>query len=360
MKKDKKVIVHVVQHLCPGGIEVLALNMHKHSNEQTFIVSLEGTKKNAIRKWPALEAHKDNIIFLNKKSGRSLKAILALCVFLRRLKADVVHTHHIGPLLYGGVAAKLTSIKVLVHTEHDAWHLKERKSYRLQKRLLTFLKPRIIADAHHVASELRSFFPELRPVVIHNGIDTKVFKPFSKALARQCLGLPKQGKIIGCAARLERVKGHDVLISAFAQITDKDIYLVLAGSGSLRTKLEAQAKSLGLERRVIFLGHVDNMSMFYNAIDVFCLASYQEGFPLSPLEAQACGLPCVLTNVGGCGETINQNSGVLVEPGNIQELFDGLRQSLKIKNKKAIRKFITQHADISIMSRKYCEVYVEC
>ncbi|MBL4588522.1 MAG: glycosyltransferase, partial [Alphaproteobacteria bacterium] len=115
MKKDRKVIVHVVQHLCPGGIEVLALNMHKHSKAQTFIVSLEGTKKKAIREWPALEVYKDNILFMNKKSGISLKTILKLCVLLRRLKADVVHTHHIGPLLYGGVAAKLTSIKILVH-----------------------------------------------------------------------------------------------------------------------------------------------------------------------------------------------------------------------------------------------------
>jgi glycosyltransferase involved in cell wall biosynthesis len=357
MRKHTKIVVHIVQHLIPGGIEVLALNMLKEAQENTFIISLEGCKTQSLSNWPDLTPYKNRIFFMDKGAGVSLKTLIKLSLTLKRLNADIVHTHHIGPLFYGGASAKILS-KSVVHTEHDAWHLNNQRSYQLQKKLLYLLKPKVVADAVHVGTEFKRLFPDIDPTIIHNGIDTEKFKPFSKTRARQYLSLPKTAKLIGCAARLENVKGHNILISAFAQLQDKDTYLILAGSGSLKIKLQHHAKILGVEKRVIFLGHVSNMNMFYNAIDVFCLASYQEGFPLSPLEAQACGLPCVLTDVGGCRETVSEKSGVLVEAGNVHSLAKGLVEALKPQDTKAIREFIEKHADITIMNHKYQEVYV--
>ena len=359
LKKSKK-IIHVVQHLRPGGIEVLALNMLKQSKGNVFIVSLEGTEESAISDWEALVPYIDHITFLNKKPGVSVRTILQLCRIYRQRQADVVHTHHIGPLLYGGLSAKLSRIKTIVHTEHDAWHLRKKKSRKLQNILLKMVSPKIIADAHHVSSELKKFFPSVSPEIIHNGIDTKIFKPFSKERSRQYLGLPTEKQIIGCAARLEEVKGHNVLLAAFSKIQDKDMYLALAGEGSLKKRLQEQACALGVEDRVIFLGHVNDMNMFYNAIDVFCLASYQEGFPLSPLEAQACGVPCVLSNVGGCGETIHEHTGILVEAGNVTALAHNLKNAFLLRNAVKIRGTIKKISDLSIMNKKYNEVYTSC
>lgn len=74
--------------------------------------------------------------------------------------------------------------------------------------------------------------------------------------------------------------------------------------GTQRSSLEALTKKLNLEERVFFLGFTDDMVSFYQALDLYCLPSRNEGFPLSTLEAQSCNVRCVATDVGGVKEAI--------------------------------------------------------
>ncbi|MBZ4288949.1 hypothetical protein LAN16_24115, partial [Mycobacterium tuberculosis] len=71
---------------------------------------------------------------------------------------DVVHTHHIGPLLYAGYAARLTGVQTRIHTEHDAWHLQDDKRRHLQALALKAVQPTLVADATRVYNQLRSAF----------------------------------------------------------------------------------------------------------------------------------------------------------------------------------------------------------
>ncbi|WP_271274192.1 glycosyltransferase [Aliamphritea hakodatensis] len=356
----RQVIIQLVQHLRPGGIETMALDLLSHISTldthcETHIVSLEGTAEQALAAWPRLKPYSQKLHFLNKPAGLRPDAVIALSGLLKQLQATAIHTHHIGPLLYGGMAAKLAGLKVHVHTEHDAWHLNARANRRLQRMLIGLLKPTLVADCEAVASVLTRYFPRSQPQVILNGIDTRKFTPVhpdEQCLKKAKFNLPQYGTLIGCAARLETVKGHQFLLEAFSRLHPRFI-LALAGDGSLREELQASAERLGISNRVYFLGALDDMTSFYQAIDIFCLPSLNEGLPLSPLEAQASGVPVVITDVGGCSSIVCKNSGVLVPPGDAAALESGILSCQHRSSQFTPRKFVLANANLENTARAY-------
>ena len=90
-------ILHVVQHLRPGGLEVMALELARRQQLRTptLVVSLEGTAEEAISAWPRLAAQRDQLVFLDKKPGLSPALVGQLHALFRRLRPAAVHTHHI-------------------------------------------------------------------------------------------------------------------------------------------------------------------------------------------------------------------------------------------------------------------------
>ncbi|KGJ86559.1 glycosyltransferase [Colwellia psychrerythraea] len=350
----KPVIVHVVQHLKPGGIESFALEFQRAAQPffDVHIISLE--KQNVKCYWNNIDGFKAFIHMLDKKPGWQANIFTQLKQFFIKVKPMYVHTHHIGPLIYGGIGARLANVPHIIHTEHDAWHLADFKPRLLQKLIVTLVRPIYVADANFVAEQVNRLMPSLNPVVITNGIDTNKFKPSTvnkQQLLKQA-GLPTELKFIGCAARLESVKAHDVLINAMHNLPS-NIGLLLAGTGSLKAQIAQQIIDLHLEKRVFFLGHVEDMTTFYPLIDVFCLSSNNEGLPLSPMEAQACGVPVVLTDVGGCKEAVCSKTGLVVQPNNPALLSQALLSSLNQKNTLSPRVFIENKRSIDKMISQY-------
>ncbi|MBJ7538255.1 glycosyltransferase [Marinomonas transparens] len=326
-------IIEVVQHLAPGGIETLVLELQKvyQSLDKVIIISLENNQQQALTDWQRLEDVQCELIFLNKQPGLKYGIVKQLIALFKQHKPDAVHTHHIGPLLYAGLAAKHLKLQSVIHTEHDVWHLQSsRKRHLLQYALLNYIKPKLVADAEYVGKALSKLFPKHRNHVISNGIDIDAFYPSSLVTARKKMGLPTDVKIIGCAARLVPGKGHLALLTSLTKLPSS-VHLALAGDGPLKAALMKQCKKLKVEQQVHFLGSLDNMAAFYRCLDVFCLASEAEGLPLSPLEAQACNVPVVVTDVGGCREAVCPHTGLLVRPKDQEALTNGLKTVLSRK-----------------------------
>jgi glycosyltransferase involved in cell wall biosynthesis len=127
-------------------------------------------------------------------------------------------------------------------------------------------------------------------------------------------------------ARLTAQKGVAVLLAALADLPD-DVTLTIVGDGERRSFLEAEARRLKVADRVRFAGAVghDEIRDFYAAADVFCLASLDEGIPVSLMEAMASGLPVVATRVGGIAELIDNGvNGLVVPAGRADLLADAL------------------------------------
>ena len=322
-------IVHIVQHLVPGGLEVMVLELARAQSHhhKVLVISLEGDEARAKAAWPHLARETTPLMFLGKRPGLDLGLPLRLARVLRNVGAIGIHTHHIGPLLYSGLAARLHRNLRRIHTEHDAWHLKNRKRRILARFATEFANPILVADAPHVADAVVEAFGEAhRPLVILNGVDTDRFAPGDGVAARRALGLPERGSIIGIAARLEKVKGVDIALEALSLLPD--VKLAIAGSGSERENLRQITEKLHISDRVIWLGHVDDTALLYQAVDAVCLPSRAEGLPLALLEAQSCGRVVVASRVGGVPAAIDPHSGVLVPSEDPAALADGIRSAL--------------------------------
>jgi glycosyltransferase involved in cell wall biosynthesis len=167
--------------------------------------------------------------------------------------------------------------------------------------------------------------PAAKARVVLHGVDTQLFRPADRAVARRSVDLPVDAFVVGTVGRLEAQKSHDVLIRAAAGIVEggraPDLHLVIAGEGSKRQSLELLASELGMQDRVHFLGHLEPSWSLYPAFDIFALASAWEGLPLSLLEAMSCGIPVIATDVGGVRDAVTDRSnGFLVPTQSVDEL----------------------------------------
>ena len=351
-------ILQVVQHLRPGGIETMVLELLGQSgpDRDVEIASLEGDTSGLIADWPRLARAGRRIHGLGKRPGLRPQTVLKLAGLMRRLGTQIVHTHHIGPLIYGGLAGRLAGVRRIVHTEHDAWHLAAPRRRRIEALALSLARPVLVADAGFVQRALAQAFPGRPAGLILNGIDTEHFVPGDRNAARQALGLPQGQPIIGCAARLEAVKGVDLLLAAFAKLSPP-VHLAIAGDGAEARNLRAQAEESGIADRVHFLGRLDAMPLFYQALDVFCLASRAEGLPLSLLEAQASGVRVVAFDVGGSAEALCRHTGILVPSGDVGALALALARAIEAPLSGEPRRFVLAERNIADMARAYGRLY---
>jgi glycosyltransferase involved in cell wall biosynthesis len=167
--------------------------------------------------------------------------------------------------------------------------------------------------------------------VVANGVDPQKFKPKPRLDMRQKLGLPQDGPIVLSVGRLDENKGCQILINAIARLQSPKVTLLIIGEGPRRVEMETQIRELGLKRSVRLVGTIphDELGAWYNAADVFCLASLREGCPNVVLEAMACGRPVVATHVGGIPElVVSPTLGTLVK--RTPEAFaSALREALR-------------------------------
>jgi glycosyltransferase involved in cell wall biosynthesis len=163
----------------------------------------------------------------------------------------------------------------------------------------------VVGVSEATASDAREYgvMPS-RIHLIRNGIDTLRFTPSeARVPARDSLGVPKDGTLIGVVGRFSEEKGHTVLLDAVARL-DTSWRLALIGDGPLEMDLRAKGSALGISDRTHYVGRRDDMKCVYPALDVLALPSHREGLPLAVLEAGACGLPVAATDVGDVGRVV--------------------------------------------------------
>jgi glycosyltransferase involved in cell wall biosynthesis len=177
--------------------------------------------------------------------------------------------------------------------------------------------------------------------LIHDGIDTKVFKKEEDTNYRQKLGISNDALIITFVGRLIYAKGVQDLISAFSTIKDTalELKLLIVGDGPYRAKLEKLARQTDCAGNIIFLGqrNQDEVIDMLSATNIFVNPSYSEGLPTSVMEAASIGLPIIATDVGGTREIITTDeAGILVKAGNVAQMskeLTGLCTSAELREK---------------------------
>lgn len=203
-----------------------------------------------------------------------------------------------------------------------------------------------------VAENLRSFAieegvaPE-RITTIPNGIDTSIFHPRNSAEMRRRHGLPSDRQLILSAGELIEAKGHHLVIQALKSLVDRgrNVELLIVGSTArggprFEQRLHQCVSELGLGNNVRFIGWTERngLAELLSAADVFCLASFTEGWPNVVNEALACGVPVVASSVGGVKAMLaSQEYGFTVPPRDTDALTAALERALnKDWNRSAI------------------------
>lgn len=346
--------VHIVQRMAPGGLEALALQLVLHLPQRHVLVSLEGDAAELTSNWGVLKGVGDRFFALHKKDGLDPLLVVRLSRLMKDLGASCVVTHHIGPLLYAGLAARLAGVAKVVHVEHDAWHYKSIRRRLLARALGLLVRPHVIAVSQAVCEPLASVFPGRSIDVIANGVDVARYHAL-RSVARERLGLAQDRVVVGSVGRLERVKGHDVLVRA-AAACPAGVLFVIIGDGSERRSLEALAHECGVADRVRFVGHVDDPAGLYAAFDVFCLPSRAEGLPLALLEAQAADVRIVASNVGDVARGSCPLSGRLVAPDDAASLALAICDSLADTRAISPRAFIEKNFSWSETLQGYARI----
>jgi glycosyltransferase involved in cell wall biosynthesis len=243
---------------------------------------------------------------------------------IRQHKADIVHCHGYKADLYGYAATRGYGWP-LIATCHN-W-TRESRAVRLYEWIDRFALRRfhhVLAVSDNVRDRLeRSGMPAHRVTVIGNGLDLQRLKTAAPTLRSE---LPAGSRIIGSVGRLVPPKGFDVLLRAMPAVLRRvpDAFLVIAGEGPDRQRLEGLIQELSLEDHARLLGTREDIPGVYRSLDLFVLPSFNEGMPMVVMEAMAAGLPVVATAVGAVPALISQSGAGLVEPGDCAGLTEAI------------------------------------
>jgi glycosyltransferase involved in cell wall biosynthesis len=198
-------------------------------------------------------------------------------------------------------------------------------------RVPPYLSEKVICVSNAVRDSLvRDYrFPPNKTVTIHNGVSVTDYSPSQSggSAIRSKLGIGSEEFVLVCAARLSHEKGIDILLDAMSMLLEENIRCkcIIVGEGYMEETLLDQMRKLGLTKNVFMEGFHEDVRPYFHAADAFILTSYKEGLPFAVLEAMACGLPCIVTNVGGNAEAIANNvNGLVVNAGSAKEVAEAV------------------------------------
>lgn len=264
-----------------------------------------------------------------------------LVQMMRKERPTIVHTHNPKPGWFGGIAARLGQVPVVVNTVHglyatarDPW-LRRAAVYSLERVASVFSDVELIQNPEDVTAMRRLRIPAAKLHLLGNGIDLERFRPIDpavRAAERAKLELDDGQVAIGAVSRLVWEKGLRELFAAAVELRESvpEAQILVTGpfdSSKADGLTPRQVARIAEETGVRFLGEQRDVEAIYAALDIYVLASHREGFPRSAMEAAASGLPTVATNIRGCRQVVDHDvTGLLVAPGDSVSLAGGLRR----------------------------------
>ncbi|MED1490337.1 N-acetyl-alpha-D-glucosaminyl L-malate synthase BshA [Bacillus smithii] len=194
--------------------------------------------------------------------------------------------------------------------------------------------------------------PEKEIIPIYNFIDERIFKKISSSHLKEEYGIRTDEKVIIHVSNFRSIKRVPDVVKVFARIFEKmPAKLLLVGDGPEMTVVSKLVSDLGLDEGVFFLGKQDNLEELYSISDLMLLLSQKESFGLALLEAMACGVPCIGTNVGGIPEVIqNGVNGFICEPG---DLADIVQKSLYLLENSEIHRQFSERSVLTVKQKFY-------
>lgn len=303
---NKISVLHVVGTRPVGGIGTVLKQYSKHIDQEQYILSFVFSKTNGnnnfdqfVRKCGARVYALPNF---RKHPFSYLLAVISF--YLRNRNAiDVVHIHAPNVGLLDALCARLFGTKsIIIHSHSSSSSLSRYKASRNRLLFDLILK----TTRHYLACNYSSgkfLYGDRDFTIVRNPISLQDYLPVGdveRNMIRSEIGLSTTDIAAVHIGYFDAIKNQSFLIDVWRKISQTDLgsryKLFFIGDGADRIKCEELAKKCGLSSRIIFLGYRTDIGRLLNAFDVFLLPSLTEGAPLSVIEAQANGLPCLISN----------------------------------------------------------------
>lgn len=272
--------------------------------------------------------------FLEEWQDRHRNFLRARLLQLPRMlafRSTLVHiawcwTHYGASATWLAYASGLPAV-ISVHNAFSAtalssWHIRHLRAAFTNVRGIYAVSPSAMQCFLAIYRDLLPATTRL--AVIPNSVDTQRFRPDGarRIAMRRQWGIADDALVIGSVARLSAQKQPQKLLQVFCHLLRKfpRLYLVLAGTGPMERSLRAQVKILNLDSQVIFTGFVHEVETLLPALDLHLLLSRNEGFGIATVEAMACGIPVIASDVPGSHDILaGSKAGVLVAPDTMDD-----------------------------------------
>lgn len=297
-------VLQIVSSMNIGGIETFIMNVYRNidRNKVQFDFLVTATEKCVYD--DEIEALGGKIYRVSSRRKGILKNWNELNNFFEVHNYECVHCHTSSPsYMEPLIVAKRAGVKkIIIHS-----HSSKGPSNLCHRLIRTFYRPKIkrFSNIYFACSRVAAdwmygqYVSSNNITIIPNGIETDkfIFNEYARKNIREELKIEDKF-VIGHVGRFAYPKNHEFLIDIFKAIHDKkpNSVLVLVGDGELRNEIENKCRRLGMNDCVIFTGTRLDIPDILQALDVFVMPSRYEGLPVTLVEAQAVGLPCVISN----------------------------------------------------------------
>lgn len=365
----------IITGLSTGGAEAMLLKLLQHIDRERFtpeVISL--TTLGEIG--PRIQALGIPVLALGMRPGQLDPRLFWVMVqHLKKSAPDVVHTWMYHADLLGGIATRLAGVRALawgLHQSNLAPEYNKQSTLMVVKacaRLSHWIPRRILTCSEKARSvHVTAGYSAHKMVLIANGFDLTRFVPDAAARlsVRAELGLPPETPLVGVVARDDPQKNHLGFVQAAAAVRAAmpQCHFVLAGQGidPTHVALGQAIEQAGLQQHMHLLGRRDDVPRLMAALDVLASPSHGEAFPNVLGEAMACGVSCVVTDVGDSAEIVGDTGRVVAAA----DMADMARQLLAVLQMPAERRWalgamararVQERYELGDVTRRYENFY---
>lgn len=314
MTRQKVRVLHLLRALGIGGAERRVQRLGQGLDPQRYdvqVLSFYPVEGQALA-WPA-ERH----LYFPLQPGFQWRRLAKLTAHIRKYQFDVVHSHNWATMFYGVLAGRLAGVPVVLHGEHGLNDI-DRAGISCQRELLAAglarLATRVVAVNESISADIRHRWrlDERDVVCVANGVDLARFGP------PVALKAADQDFVFGTVARFDGVKNLPCLLRAFERLHLAEptlkMRLILVGNGPLWQALREQASRGCAAKLIQFVGETEEPQHWYRQFDAFVNTSFSEGMSNAILEAMACGVSVVASDIAGNRCWLRQDTNALFFP----------------------------------------------
>ncbi len=373
-------VLYVIGSLAVGGAESQMILLIKELSCQgwgcnLFALEARGPFRDVLKRYSVkmYDGGYNSAAPFRKRIGSFICAVFRLYRVVRRTQPDILHAYLPLTSFIGAACGKLAGIRKIITSRRALGTHQDRYAFwKPFDRIAGLLSHHITVNSEAVRQDAikRDDVDPKKLVLIYNGVDPRRFDAPTKErrTMRTTLGLTDRDTGVVMVGNLIPYKGHEDFIHALPKTIKSraDVYVYLVGENrGIRPRLEQLVRQLNLSDKVRFLGRRDDVPEILMAMDIFVLASHEEGFSNALLEAMVAGLPVVATDVGGNREALkNGDAGLLVPPRSPEALAAGLSELLDNSDRRRMlaasaKTRVVDHYSVAKMTEAHLHLYTK-